>query len=344
MKRFFFFFMVPCLFVELVRADTVFLKSSDSARGVTVVAFDQGHLEALDSKKGTRYRFKYDDIACLRIDGEPDLNDGEKWLRLKDFDQAVQAYRKALGRIASKKSWLKTWSQIRLMNLLARQGRIDEATEIYIDLAERIPDWVITVAPTPKDFKADPQTLDRAGAKLVSARDETKSAKVREALAKFYQLLGCEKKLPAAKPVKPAGVDEKDFEKLDQPGPWLDAWAEEKITAGDPDPVLRVVDRLFKTSLRRNLPAIFYWRGRAQLAKQNFDDAGLNFLRAAIEFPASSYTPESLLRAGQSANQAGHFDYAKKIWQELIDNFSNSNDYRIIQLVEQARDYLYEKE
>jgi hypothetical protein len=54
--------------------------------------------------------------------------------------------------------------------------------------------------------------------------------------------------------------------------------------------------------------------------------------------------PQSLFFAAQSAEQAGRSEYAKKIRIELIDTFSNSNDYRVIQLVEQARDSLNDKE
>jgi tetratricopeptide (TPR) repeat protein len=329
--------------VKPTSADTIFLDSSDSVRSVTVVDFKQGELEVLD-RSGGRKTFAYDDVACLRIDGEPDLNDGERLLRLKNWNEAAKSYRKVMAGSNEKKIWIKIWSRARLMNLLARQGAIDEAAEVYIDLAEKIPEWVVTISPTQKDFKADAAAMDRAGAKLVKARDASKSGQVREAIAKFYQRIGCEKKLPEAKPIATAVGDEKDFEKYDQPGPWLDAWAEAKIKAGRPAAVLKVVNRLFETSLRRNLPAIFYWKGRVFLAQQDYDNAGLNFLRVAIEFPSSTFTPDALLQAGRSANLAGHLNYAKRIWQELIDTYGNSNDYRIIQMVEEARDDLRGKE
>jgi hypothetical protein len=67
-------------------------------------------------------------------------------------------------------------------------------------------------------------------------------------------------------------------------------------------------------------------------------------LRVAIEFPFSEYVPQSLFHAAQAAEQAGRSDCAKKIRMELIDIFNNSNDYRVIQLVEQARDALNDKE
>ena len=89
---------------------------------------------------------------------------------------------------------------------------------------------------------------------------------------------------------------------------------------------------------------MFYWRGRAELGGGDFDHAALSFLRVAIEFPTSSYVPEALFYAAQAAEQAGRSGYARSIRSELIDTFNSSNDYRVIQLVEQARELLNEKE
>jgi tetratricopeptide (TPR) repeat protein len=325
-------------------ADTIFLKSADeSIRGVKIVSFNQGRLEGL-SKQGTRSTIKYDDIAIIRVDGLVDLNAGEKFLTIRQDDQAIDAYRKALKQTAGKNAWTNLWIRVRLMRLYAAQGQIDESTEIYIDLAREIPEWILTVAPKQSEIRSTPDMLERAGAMLVKARDEISSGKVREALAKFYERLGCKQSLPEARPVVKAGADVKDFESFDQPGPWLDAWAEKKVNADDPVAVLGVVTRLYATSFRRNLPAVFYWRGRAELSAKDFDHATLSFLRVAIEFPFSEYVPQSLFFAAQSAEQAGRSEYAKKIRIELIDTFSNSNDYRVIQLVEQARDSLNDKE
>jgi tetratricopeptide (TPR) repeat protein len=330
--------------LNVAGADTIFLKSAqDSIRGIKIVSFKQGRLEGLE-KQGERKDVKYEDIAILRVDGQVELNAGEKFLTIRQYDQAIASYRKALIRKAGKNSWMDLWVRVRLMNLYANQGKADEATQMYINLAKEIPDWALAVAPKQGDIKGDAAALERAGTMLVKARDENTSTKVRETLAKFYERLGCKQALPEAKPVAVAGTDEKDFETFDQPGPWLDGWAEKKVKSDDAAAVLRVTGRLYTTSLRRNLPAVFYWRGRAELAGRDFDHAALSFLRVAIEFPASSYVPEALFYASQAAEQAGRSEYAKKIRMELIDTYNNSNDYRVIQLVEQARDLLSEKE
>jgi hypothetical protein len=226
----------------------------------------------------------------------------------------------------------------------ATLGQADRMVEGYIDLARQIPDWIIQVAPARKNIKVSDSQLELAARTLLQARDESGSGKVREALGKFYQRLARDRNLPAAKDTKAMGLEEKDLEKFDQPGPWLDSWAEGKIKSGNSDSVLRVTRRLFSSALRRNLPAVFYWQGRGHLAKGESDQAAMNLLETAIEFPSSPYAPPALFWAARAATETGRYDYAKKLRMELIDNFANSNDYTVIQLVEKARDLLHEKE
>ncbi|NLE28287.1 MAG: hypothetical protein GX629_01295 [Phycisphaerae bacterium] len=345
MKRTTLFLILGVLgWATLAGADTIFLKSAqESIRGVRIVAFKQGRLEGLD-KQGGRRTIMYDDIAIIRVDGQVELNSGEKFLSLRQYDQAIASYRQALTQKTGKAGWRNLWIRVRLMSLYASRGQVDASAEIYIDLAKEIPEWVLTVAPTQGEIRNEPVALERAGGMLVKARDESRSGKVREALAKFYERLGCRQALPEARPIQSAEVEEKDFEKFDQPGSWLDVWAEKKVGVGDSASVLRVTQRLYTTSFRRNLPAVFYWRGRAELGAGDFDHAALSFLRVAIEFPTSSYVPEALFYAAQAAEQAGRSGYARSIRSELIDTFNSSNDYRVIQLVEQARELLNEKE
>ncbi len=325
--------------------DTVHLRSGDSSvRGVTIVSFKQAQLELLD-RGGKRRTVDYGDIALIRVDGRPDLNRAEQLFLTQRFSDAISAYQTCLTRNIRRGSWLETWIRVRLLNLLAGQGRIEEAADLYVELARQIPDWLVGVAPTENQIKASPDQLERAARRIIQARDELTDPKSREALGKFYQHLGRQcKPLPPARSVLPKGLDEKDLEKYDQPGPWLDLWAEEKLKNNQPEPVLRVIDRLFRSSLRRNLPGVFYWRGRAQLVCRDFDFAALSFLRVAVEFPSSSYAPSSLFYAGKAASLAGRSSYAKKLWREVIDTYGNSNDYQVIQLVEQARDSLQDKE
>lgn len=325
-------------------ADTVHLRSAQSIRNVRIVAFKQGRLETIDVKRGDRRLFEYSEIALIRVDGQPNLNEAEKLLAARQTGSVVKEYESALAKAPAKGGWIPVWVKVRLMALFAAQGQIDRVVDTYIDLAGQIPDWVILVAPAQSDLKAPAAQREAAARRLVQAREASNSAKTREALAKFYQRLGGDRVLPPAKDTQVVGADVRDVEKFDQPGPWLDAWAEEKIKSGNADAVLRVTGRLFGSALRRNLPAVFYWQGRARLEKRDYDAAALDFLEVAIEFPAGAYAPAALFYAAQAAAATGRTGYAERLQRELIDTFAGSNDYTVIQLVEQARDSLSEKE
>jgi hypothetical protein len=325
-------------------ADTLHLRSADSIRNVKIISFKQAKLEAIDTRTAQRRFIDLGDIALIRVDGRPELNEAEKWRMAKQANSAVEAYQKALVKTSAQGSWQTVWIKVRLMNLFAGLGQADRMVETYIELARQIPDWVIQVAPTRKEIKVSDSQLDLAARALLGARDETGSGKVREALGKFYRRVAGDRQLPVARDTKAVGLAEKDLEKFDQPGPWLDPWAEGKIKSGNAEAVLHVTQKLFSSSLRRNLPAVFYWQGRGHLAKGEFDRAALDLLETAIEFPSSPYTPQALFWAAQAAGETGRSDYARKLRLELIDNFANSNDYAVIQLVEKTRDLLHEKE
>jgi TolA-binding protein len=325
-------------------ADTIHLRSAPSIRFIKVAAFKEGRLETISSTNGQRKMIDYAEIALIRVDSQPDLNEAERLVFAKQYDRAIKEYQKAIEKAPSKNSWIVVWSQVRMMNLLACQGQIERAVEMFITLSRQIPDWVMVVTPTREGMKGTESQLNAAAENLVQARDECKSPKTRDVLGKFYQRFGRERPLPALKAINAAEMDEKNLERFDQPGPWLDSWAEEKIKTGKVEMVERVTKRLFTTALRRNLPAVFYWQGRALMTKGEDDDAALAFLEIVVEFPSSSYAAQAIFYSAKMATETGRTVYAQRLWQELIDNFSNSNDYAVIQLVEKSRDALHEKE
>ncbi len=321
--------------VTFAGADTILTRTARSIRSVKIVSFKRAKLEAI-SKDGKRREVSYYDIALVRVDGQPGLNRAEQLLMRKSYSRAAEEYQKIEKNIAKNKSWMILWVKVRLMNALAKTNKIDQVAKAYIDLAGQIPDWVISVAPTRRSIRAGKFQLAGIGRMLIDARDKSNSAKTREALVKFYKQLGCAEKLP---PV-PRRRLTLNVSKMDQPGPWLDKWAKDEIEKGKDGKVMAVLNNLFKKSNRRNLPVLLYWQGRTMFAQSQFDEAGIKFMRVAIEFPASQYTPFALFYAGRSAEKAGRIGYAKKIYQELVDKFSRSNNFAVINILEKARDAL----
>ncbi len=336
--------VIPAMLISAeLYADTVFLTTSKSIRSVKVVAFNRGKLEVLDSK-GARQLIDYPEVALVRVNGNAKLYRAERLFMQKRFEDSASEYQKIVNSASSKKSWIAIWSQVRLMHIFARLGKVRRMAEIYINLAKIIPDWVINVAPTRREAKISKTQLRQIARMLIAARSKSDSTKTREAIVKFYKRLGCQEKLPPEEKKGLIKSIEKNIEKLDQPGPWLDKWAEKKLKDGKLSEIYKVTDRLFKTSFRRNLPAVLYWQGRTLLADEKYDEAGLKLMRIAIEFPSSRYTPAALYYAGRAAELGGKINYAKRIWKELIDNYSASTDFTIIGFVEKARDALEDRE
>ncbi len=323
-------------------ADTILLSMAKSIRGVKIVAFKQAKLETID-KNGNRQVFPYSDIAIIRVDGKPHLNKAEMMFLQGKFELAATEYQKVINNVSEKKRWIKIWARVKLMNIFAKLGNARRMTETYIELAKTIPDWVIMIAPTRREAKLSKKQIAIVARILAAERQKSKSTKVREAIAKFYKRMGCVRKLPTDS-YRKISESIADVNKATQAGPWLVKWVQQQLSNGNIKKAYEVTNRLFKTSFRRNLPVVLYCQGRILLADEKYDQAGLKLIRLAIEFPSSQYTPAALFYAGKAAELAGRMEYAKKIWKELIDNYSSSMDFKIIDFVEKAHDALKDRE
>ncbi len=335
-------FIIFVIFPNYGYGDTVLLMMAKSIRGVKIVSFKQAKLEVID-KQGNRQIIPYSDIAIIRVDGQATLNKAERLNLQGRFEEAEYAYQRVLNNVSSKKRWISVWVRVKLMNIFAKLGQARRMTEMYIELAKIIPNWVITVSPTRREAKISDKQIQGIARMLISAREKSESIKIREALAKFYKRMGCEHKLPKLRP-KTIGTIEQNIDKIEQAGPWLEQWVENKLKNGNIKEAYNVTNRLFKSSFRRNLPVVLYCQGRILLADEKYDRAGLKLMRVAIEFPSSRYAPAALFYAGQAAELAGRMKYAKEIRRELINNYSSSTDFTVIDFVEKAHEALKGRE
>ncbi len=336
-------FIISMFGINVVFGDTILLSMAKSIRGVKIVGFRQGKLEAID-RRGSRQVIAFSDIAIIRVDGQAILNKAERLNLQGRFEESAKEYQRVINNVSSKKRWISVWAKIRLMRIFAKLGQGRRMAEMYIDLAKIIPDWVITVAPTRMEAKISEKQIKGIARMLVSARSKSESLKVREALAKFYKRLGCEQKMPVEPRKRLLRSIDENIDKMEQAGPWLEQWVEKKLKSGEIKKAYKITNRLFKTSFRRNLPVVLYCQGRILLADERYDEAGLKLMRVAIEFPSSRYTPAALYYAGKAAELGGRMKYARKIWKELINNYESSSDFRIIDFVEKAHEALRDKE
>lgn len=324
------------------RGDTVLTRQAKSIRDVTVVGFNQARLEVVDKGTGQRQTIDFDQIASIRVDGKSVLNRAETFLTLKKRREAIDAYRVALTK--SPGAWEHTWIQVRLFRLLAQTGQIESAADVYVDLAERVGEWVMQVAPARNEIPAERAALQKAAATLVEARKVSGSTPSRQALTKFLERLGYDQ--PTWQPADPNVVEmtEADLIRLHRPGTWLDTWAEKQAKARQYDRIAKMTDTLFTHAVRADMPVILYWRGRAHLALKQYDPAALELLRVAIEFPTSPYAPYGLYHAADAMSKANRALYAKTAREELIARYANSRDVVVSQLVSRTKTLLSKPE
>ncbi len=323
--------IILLVFASVLRADTIFLADTTKLSRITITDFKDAKLEYITTD-GKRRMIGYHKVAILRLDGKPVLNRAERLFFLKKYDSSADEYQRIVNN--AKDSWILVWSKVRLLTIFSMQKNIKRFVQLYADLANRIPDWVVSVVPIQNLHGLSSSDRTLLGRLLMSTRKRMKSIRARRAIERLYKRLGFKQELP---PAPRAGKLQFDPAKMDQPGPWMDVWAEKTFKEGNVKTVLDIIEKLYPNSYRRNLPILLYWKGRALLIEKRYDLAGLTLIRIPIEFPSSRYTPFALYYAGISAELAGKPDYAKKIFTKLINDFINSPDFNVINIVEKAK-------
>jgi len=316
-------------------ADTVLTRKAQSVRHVKIVEFDRARLTVMDSQSGQRSQIDFADVYLVRVDGRAELNEAEKLLSLKKYDEAVAAYREALGFAGG--GWEGAWVRVRLVNLLARGGKLDEAAELIVRLAEDIPEWLIQVLPTRGEIPSDEKAMGAATATLVAARNKAGSAETRQALSRVLERLGINQPNLADRKKVVREVTESELLNFRRPGAWLDQWAAEQLEAGKADQLLATTETLFAAAVRADLPGILHWRGRGLSAAGRFDGAALELLRVAVEFPQSPYAAGSLFYAAEALDQGSRQVFAKAVREELVRRFGDSTEAAVAEMVDGAR-------
>jgi len=319
-------------------ADTVYTRLARSHRNVKIIAFKQARLIVLDNKTGERQTFDFERIAAIRVDGRATLNRAERFLMVKEYAKAIDAYQVALTKTSG--AWEKIWIKVRLLRLLAARKQIERAAEIYVALANEIPRWVIQVAPMKREISAEPDQLRKAATRLVQARKQSTTTVSREALTRFLERLGYDQPLPEAEQRPKGEISEEELLSFRRPGVWLDTWAEKKLKAREFDLLVKITDQLFDDAVRADLPGIIYWQGRVLSATRKYDAAALRLLRVGIEFPRSKYAPYALHHAAEALARKGRVVYAQKVRRELLERYGASHDLMVLQLIDEAREKL----
>ncbi len=320
-------------------ADTVHCKSAITHKSVRIIDFKNGKLQLLD-RTGQRITLAFNQIANIRMDGLAALNKAEQNLAAGHVSAARRYYQTALA--GADRTWLKVWIYVRLINLHVQSGNLEQMARDYCVLAGLAPRWASKAVPN----------LARLGARhsgqaamavsiLQQAEGREKQLLVRQCLRKvrlrLSKSLGT-RQIPRSLTGQGAGTSGKDGGVGRRAT--FDSWAADNLQGGNWQAVLNTVKRRYKTCMPGQLPQLLYWRGRAMYVRDDVQSAMLDYLRVAIEFPASKYAPRGLYRAGRCLLEDNQQQAAKGLFKELLDNYGQDTgqiDQELDRILQSAR-------
>jgi len=296
------------------------------AVGITVQEIRDGSL-FYKLPSGRQMDRPIDQIRYLQITGWDVFNQAEKHRLSGNWRGAAFGYEQAIAANASAEGDgtldRVLLARCRLIGALDEEGRFDKAVAAYLEVLDRMPAVVDSLRP--KKTPPAGSTFLPAAAEAVDAFLATRrGTPVAVPLARWRSTWSKDPGSgPATAPapikaaMKEAGAGLGDIEAM--------------IAASRFEDALKVLDSLDTESVGVRRAEVFYWRGRSWLGKseqpgspdadRDARRAGLAFMRVAVHFPGHKLAPESLYRAGQICQRAGHPELAANLWAELVGKY-----------------------
>lgn len=301
---------------------------------VRVVGLKAGRI-AYRLTSGQEVERPVEQVTYLQIAGWDVFNQAEKQLREGGFRQAAANYERLLAGGAQKQGGealdRDLLVQCRLIRAHDGDGRFDQAVATYLAVLETMPEVVETLRPTNMPA-ADSTFMPAALAAVSAAIERHRGTATGESLLQ-WRLTWPGQKLPAGvntARVSSAPAASRPLQALKA------AWAdmESLLESGKSDEVLARVAAMRSEASGPAQADLFYWEGRAHLAKsekttgeaarQDARRAGLAFMRVVIHFPVSRLAPESLFRCGEICQASGMPDLAASLYAELARSYPNA--------------------
>ena len=311
--------------VAPARADRIRTQSGIGYDG-KIVGMDAGGL-VLEYAGGKR-TVPLGDIASIRADQYPDLEKAEDaYARglaggpkaVQDFAEAEQLY-EGLGR-RGPPPWLRVLVDSRMYKLYVESGRVQEALDAYLTLAENQPTLVAGLKlprPKPDDTPGNRKMLTKVEAAVKNAGDKPYAGELKQFHLALVLLEGKpEEVLPLLEPL------------LTSDNPKTRAWA-----------MLKQLDLLFAARkideaeqrlreaagvLARDHPQeVAFYTGRVLAERGQHVQAALQFMRVPILYAGKdrTRTAEALWRAGVAMKAAKLPDgEISKVLNEALENY-----------------------
>jgi len=313
------------------RADSVRTKAGIGYSG-TVVGLDGSGL-VLESR-GSKRHIALADIAEIRVDKYPDLARAEKAYgkglagdpgSQEAFADAERIYGGLMREGAP--PWLRVLIQSRLFKLYADSGRLRQAVDAYLEMADEQPELVADLKlPTPKqgDSITNKVVLKKVEAALAEAGEKPYVADLKRLRLALLLLEGKpEDVLPSLEPFLAS-------ENL-KTRRWATLKQLELLFKSDKIEEAEARLKASEDDLRTLPHELAYYRGRLFEARGMHVEAALALLRVPILYPAKdrARTAEALWRAGRAMEAANlPTDEVVKVYEEARRDYAGTEGAR----------------
>jgi len=286
------------------------------------------------------------DVAGVSLSELAEFNRGESLMAEGKHEEAIRAFRGARG--SARLGWQKTLIDYRLLAAEEAAGKIDQAVERWLQIADKGRGGPGTVALRPTRLApAKSRENDRAIA-ILEARLGKITAKayrraVQELLVDLYARQGQVEKARALQlalsgqpGTRPA--DDGNGPEPPKAGSQSDQLRLARLSLKGKryDEVVRIVRPRLKRFSAAELPAALHLLGLARLeqakarrdpgqARELLVDAGLNLMRVATFFGDSEEAPSALLAAGEVNERLKNVEGARSAYAAVVERYAESD-------------------
>jgi len=282
------------------RADRVRTNAGIGYTG-DIVGVSAGGLVVQDGSRKRTVPFA--DIRELRADKHPDLRRAEEAYgkgldgRATAFEEAGRLYQGLLRRGAP--AWLRVVVQWRMYKLYVESGRVTDALDAYLEMAQSTPQLVADLKlPSPDD--ADHGANQAMLAKVEGALEKAGGKPYADALKSFRVALFLiegkpEQVLPLLEPLLVSSLPQVRRGAMIRKLELL-------LATGKTDEATRWFEKVEAVVDDSGQFELAYWRGRIHVAEGKHLEAALEFMKLPILYPAAdrSRVADALFRAGQA--------------------------------------------
>lgn len=261
---------------------------------------------------GRERQFDIELVEELTIEKYPKLEDADRQIKRKNYEEAVQLLEELAGSI--REEHLQFWVNAKLVFTLDQLGQYQRALDVY----QKVIDYdqgLLVKQIQPSNLPESKEAKEEALKALKRHHENTRKRDAKDILA------GMVKKLEASI----AGKEMKDDKANDTPNVGGALTGSGKVEQVDPVQKLieaknyKEASELIEKELKKDRAPLIKLLMQRAVVQANTDkpkDAALSYMRVVVHFPRAQEVNECLVGAGDMMLKLNAPDQARKLWTE----------------------------